>query len=103
MLGHRLNRLSEHDRHGRDFTLNRLTHAIREVIAGFPVYRTYSDGDGVTERDRAIINTSREPVPNAKIRRRDITVFNYLRDILLLRYPDSCQCGGPRGPARLRA
>lgn len=88
MLGHHLNRLSERDRHARDFTLNSLTHAIREVIASFPVYRTYSDGNGVTERDRAIIDTA---VSRAKRNNpaTDITVFNYLRDILLLRYPDS--------------
>lgn len=88
VLGHHLNRLSERDRHARDFTLNSLTHAIREVIASFPVYRTYSDGDGVTECDRAIIDTA---VRRAKRKNpaTDITVFNYLRDILLLRYPDS--------------
>src|SRR6185295_11665466 len=40
VLGHQLNRLSERDRRSRDFTLNSLTHAIREIIASFPVYRT---------------------------------------------------------------
>ena len=58
VLGHHPNRLSERDRHARDFTRNSLQYAMREVIAGFPVYRTYSDGDGVTERDRAIIDTA---------------------------------------------
>ena len=88
VLAHQLNRLSERDRHARDFTLNSLTHALREVIASFPVYRTYIDGDGVTERDRAIIETA---VARAKRKNpaTDITVFNYLRDVLLLRYPDS--------------
>ena len=33
VLGHQLNRLSERDRRSRDFTLNSLTHAIREIIA----------------------------------------------------------------------
>lgn len=88
VLGHHLNRLSERDRYARDFTLNSLTHAIREVIACFPVYRTYIDGAGVTERDHAIIETA---VRRAKRKNpvTDITVFNYLRDILLLRYPGS--------------
>ncbi len=88
VLGHQLNRLSERDRHARDFTLNSLTHAIREVIACFPVYRTYINGDGVTERDHAIIDTAvgRATRKNPAT---DITVFHYLRDILLLRYPDS--------------
>ena len=41
VLGHRLNRFSERNRHYRDFTLNSLTQAMREIIACFPVYRTY--------------------------------------------------------------
>ena len=40
-LGQLLNRLSESNRWYRDFTVNALTTAIREVIASFPVYRTY--------------------------------------------------------------
>jgi len=87
VLGQQLDRLSERNRHSRDFTLNSLTHAIREVIACFPVYRTYIDGDGVTERDQEIIETA---VARAKRKNpaTDASVFNYLRDILLLRYPD---------------
>ena len=41
VLARALNRLSEENRRSRDFTLNALRHALREVIAGFPVYRTY--------------------------------------------------------------
>jgi (1->4)-alpha-D-glucan 1-alpha-D-glucosylmutase len=87
VLGHQLNRLSEQNRHSRDFTLNSLTHAIREVIACFPVYRTYLNGNGVTERDRAVIEMA---VARAKRKNpaRDVSVFNYLRDVLLLRFPD---------------
>ena len=40
-LGHQLNRLSERNRHYRDFTLYSLIAAIKELIACFPVYRTY--------------------------------------------------------------
>ena len=47
-LGHYLNTLSEKDRHTRDFTLNSLMHVIVEVIAFFPVYRTYLRGYEVT-------------------------------------------------------
>src|SRR5262249_9341320 len=45
-LGHQLNRFSERNRHFRDFTLYSLISTIKEIIACFPVYRTY-----VTERD----------------------------------------------------
>ncbi len=40
VLAHRLNRFSERHRHYRDFTLNSLNQAMREIIACFPVYRT---------------------------------------------------------------
>ncbi|MGZ8406059.1 MAG: malto-oligosyltrehalose synthase, partial [Nitrospira sp.] len=58
VLGNQLNHISERDRRSRDFTLNSLTHALREIIACFPVYRTYvTDGfTPVTERDCAYIH-----------------------------------------------
>jgi (1->4)-alpha-D-glucan 1-alpha-D-glucosylmutase len=40
-LGHQLNRLSERNRHYRDFTLYSLIAGIKELIACFPIYRTY--------------------------------------------------------------
>ena len=46
-LAHLLNRLSEKNRHTRDFTLNGLRTTITEVIACFPVYRTYVTRAGV--------------------------------------------------------
>src|SRR4030095_8416589 len=88
VLGHQLNGISERDRRSRDFTLNSLTHAIREIIACFPVYRTYIENGSVTERDRALIEREfarakrKTPAPEASI-------FNFVRDVLLLRYPDS--------------
>jgi (1->4)-alpha-D-glucan 1-alpha-D-glucosylmutase len=87
-LGHHLDRISETHRLSRDFTLNSLVRAIREVIACFPVYRTYVGDDGfeVGARDRAYIERAvaeaarRNPTVN-------VSVFNFVRDILLLRYP----------------
>ncbi|MGH7255736.1 MAG: malto-oligosyltrehalose synthase, partial [Nitrospirales bacterium] len=84
VLGHHLNRISERDRRSRDFTLYSLTHAIREVIACFPVYRTYvTDGpEDVLDRDRAYIRLA---VAKAKRRNPALTglVFDFLRDLLL--------------------
>src|SRR5690606_25632925 len=37
-LAHRLERLSEANRHTRDFTLNGLAYALREVVACLPIY-----------------------------------------------------------------
>ena len=87
-LAQRLDQLSESDRTARDFTLQSLTHALREVIACFPVYRTYIDSRGVAERDRTIIDTA-----IASARRRnpamDSSIFEYIRHVLLLRFPDT--------------
>ena len=82
-LGLLLNRLSESNRWYRDFTVNALTTAIREVIACFPVYRTYLlPGEPASEADtriilRAIVGARRR---NPALER---TVFEFLRSILL--------------------
>lgn len=87
VLGYQLNRLSERNYHSRDFTLNSLTHALREIIACFPVYRTYIATNGVTDRDSAVIEMA---VARAKHKNpvTDVSVFNYVRDVLLLRFPE---------------
>lgn len=84
VLGHQLDRLSERDRRSQDYTLNNLTHAIREIIACFPVYRTYITGspEGVLDRDRTFI---RQAVTKAKRRNPALSgsVFDFVRDLLL--------------------
>jgi (1->4)-alpha-D-glucan 1-alpha-D-glucosylmutase len=56
VLAHGLNRFSERNRHSRDFTLNSLAYAMREIIACFPVYRTYVTGrEPVSTCDREFI------------------------------------------------
>jgi len=87
MLGHTLNRLSEKNRNTRDFTLNNLTTAIIEVIANFPVYRTYVTYEGVNDRDRRYVEAA---VSRAKRKNPALsaTVFDFLENVLLLRYPE---------------
>ncbi|NJN69231.1 MAG: malto-oligosyltrehalose synthase [Nitrospira sp.] len=84
VLGHQLNRLSERNRRFRDYTLNSLTHAIREIIACFPVYRTYitASPEGILDRDRDFI---RQAVTKAKRRNPALSglVFEFVRDLLL--------------------
>ncbi len=83
MLGHQLDRISERNRRSRDFTLNSLTEALREVIACFPVYRTYVNPTGVLERDRRYIEMA---VSRAKRRNpaTSTSIFDLVRDVLLL-------------------
>lgn len=87
-LGHILNRISEKNRHTRDFTLNSLTNAIIEVIAFFPVYRTYINSMTVKDKDRRYIETA---VSKAKKNNPAISssIFDFLKDILLLKFPDN--------------
>ena len=84
VLAHGLNRFSERNRHYRDFTLNSLAYAMREIIAAFPVYRTYVNGreGDVSDHDRRYIEHA---AAEAKRRnpRRPRVVFDFIRDLLL--------------------
>jgi (1->4)-alpha-D-glucan 1-alpha-D-glucosylmutase len=83
VLGHQLDRISERNRRSRDFTLNSLTEALREVIACFPVYRTYVNPTGVLERDRRYIEMA---VSRAKRKNpaTSTSIFDLVRAVLLL-------------------
>jgi (1->4)-alpha-D-glucan 1-alpha-D-glucosylmutase len=86
-LGGMLNRLSETNRHYRDFTLNQLTAAVRETIACFPVYRTYISRDApASDEDRLIILRS---IRRARRRNPSIDrpIFDFLTGVLLLDLP----------------
>lgn len=87
-LGVKLDGVSETNRSWRDFTRTGLTEALREVIACFPVYRTYvrQQQAAVSAADRAVIDTA-----IAQARRRNpampAAVFDFLHDLLLLHFP----------------
>ena len=85
-LSHQLDRISERNRHYRDFTLNSLTFAIREVVACLSVYRTYSDASTgtVADRDQKYIKAA---VEEAKKRnpRTARALFDFIQETLLLR------------------
>jgi (1->4)-alpha-D-glucan 1-alpha-D-glucosylmutase len=88
VLARELNRISEMSRRTRDFTLNSLRQALVAFIAHFPVYRTYVDGwrAEVDARDVQYIEWT---IASAKRREATLnaSIFDFLRDILLLRYP----------------
>jgi (1->4)-alpha-D-glucan 1-alpha-D-glucosylmutase len=89
VLAHQLNRISEQHRRTRDFTLGNLSDTLREVIACFPVYRTYIDAHAgrLSEDDdahvRAAVREARRRNPATSA-----SVFNFLTDTLLLRWPE---------------
>jgi (1->4)-alpha-D-glucan 1-alpha-D-glucosylmutase len=83
-LGHELDRIAERNRRYRDFTLNSLTFALREIIACLRVYRTYISGpDGVSPRDRQFLEAAVEEAKRRNPRTAE-AIFDFVRDTLLL-------------------
>jgi (1->4)-alpha-D-glucan 1-alpha-D-glucosylmutase len=82
MLTHQLDRLAQKSRRSRDFTFNTLRDALREVIACFPVYRSYIDAAGASPTDRRDVESA---VRRARIRNplASSRVFRFIRDMLL--------------------
>jgi len=92
VLAHELNRISEMNRRTRDFTLNSLRRALVEFIALFPVYRTYVDG-WRPELDARDVQYVEWTIQRAKARNAttNASIFDFLRDVLLRRYPEHTQ------------
>jgi (1->4)-alpha-D-glucan 1-alpha-D-glucosylmutase len=94
LLGSDVNRLTallvricEHHRRYRDYTRHELHEALKEVVACFPVYRTYVDAANalVGEGDAETIAAA---TAAAMANRADLDplLFDFLRDLLALRY-----------------
>src|SRR4029078_3534430 len=82
-LAHRLNRFPERNRHFRDFTLYSLISTLKEVIASFPVYRTYvTECEPVSAHDRRYIT---DAIRAAKRRAPGLTsvIYDFIERLLL--------------------
>jgi (1->4)-alpha-D-glucan 1-alpha-D-glucosylmutase len=79
-----LDRIGENNRRSRDFTLESLRDTIAEVVACFPVYRTYVDERGWRVEDRGVIARA-----VARARRRnpamEASLFDFFREVVLPR------------------
>ncbi len=84
MLAHAMNIISEGDRRSRDFTLNNLRDMLTEVVACFPVYRTYVSDDHDPEDVRLI----RLALAHAIERNpgEDASVFAFFEDVAMNRF-----------------
>jgi (1->4)-alpha-D-glucan 1-alpha-D-glucosylmutase len=81
-----LKKISSRDRHGSDITLNALRRALTEVLAAFPVYRTYISQVAISENDR---KTILEAVDRARANFPSLLHgFTFVRRFLLLDFPD---------------
>ncbi len=88
VLARRLDRISEQHRYSRDFTLNSLQYVLGEVVACFPVYRTYvrpGESDVSADDRRAIQSAIRD----AKRRNPALSpsLFDFVGSLLLLKDP----------------
>jgi glycogen operon protein len=84
MLARALEGIAASHRRFRDFTLGGLARALMEVIAAFPVYRTYlREGEPRSHTDEANIRTA-----VAEARRRmpslNVSIFDFIEQVLLL-------------------
>src|SRR5262249_53803696 len=82
VLAYQLERIALRDRRSRDFTQSGLRHALREVIASFPVYRSYITEHSVTDQDKTLVDRA----VRSAMRRNPATsraVFKFLRNVLL--------------------
>jgi (1->4)-alpha-D-glucan 1-alpha-D-glucosylmutase len=88
VLARRLDQISEQHRWSRDFTFNSLQDALSEVIASFPVYRSYIRRrlTSVSADDRLHIKTA---IRAAKRRNPgiNVSVFEFIESVLLLQDP----------------
>ena len=93
LLGSDVNRLTnllmeicESHRERRDYTRDDVIRAIREIVAVFPVYRTYvvPEREEIAEDD---VRYTNEAIETAKANRPDLDpdLLEFIRDILLLR------------------
>jgi malto-oligosyltrehalose synthase/4-alpha-glucanotransferase len=84
VLANALLGIARADRRSRDFTLNTLRQAITEVVAHFPVYRSYIAARP-SAQDRRYVEWA-----VAQARRRgpaDASTFDFIREVLLLEAP----------------
>ncbi|MBD2020772.1 malto-oligosyltrehalose synthase [Leptolyngbya sp. FACHB-36] len=80
-LAQKLKRISGQTREGVDFTAHGLARALTEVLALFPVYRTYVTAESITDADRAyikqVIAQAKSPAP------RMLKELDYIQKLLL--------------------
>jgi (1->4)-alpha-D-glucan 1-alpha-D-glucosylmutase len=82
VLASQLSRIALSKRRTCDFTLNSLRDALMEVVASFPVYRTYVTSSSVSDTDSRYI---RGAIMSAKWRSpaADSSIFDFISQVLL--------------------
>lgn len=81
VLAYRLKRIAAASRDTCDFTLNRLRDALAEIVACFPVYRSYVGPTGVSADDRRHIDWG-VAVAKKRSPADDTSIFDFVRGVL---------------------
>ena len=84
VLANHLSRIALADRHTCDFTVKSLRDALMEVVACFPVYRTYVTEEGLSPNDEKYISQA-IACAKSKISSADASVYDFIREVLLTR------------------
>ncbi len=92
MLTHHLETIASRHRSSKDFTSKNLISALRDVIACFPVYRSYIQAQTheIGEEDRLIIKTA---LRRARKRHSNINdaVYDFIEEVLFLKHPEDLE------------
>ncbi len=83
VLANLLSRIALANRHTCDFTLNSLRSALAEIIASFPVYRTYVKYGEISPDDRRYIEQA-VSAGRKRSNAADLSVFDFVRRVLLI-------------------
>lgn len=97
VLGREFHQLAMREWRTRDFTFGRILAALEEVVAAFPVYRTYVSQRGASTDDYRYIDWALG-VARKKWRGADVSIFDFLRRILTGEAADpqdDASAGGP--------
>ncbi len=86
-LAHQLDHLAQRHRQWRDFTLAGLREGLRQVIACFPVYRTYVDAAGASPTDRRQMARAVEAA-TARNPHIEPVLFQFIHDAAMQIYPE---------------
>jgi (1->4)-alpha-D-glucan 1-alpha-D-glucosylmutase len=85
VLASLLSGIAQSDRRTRDFTYQGLRDALSEVVACFPVYRTYVTAERISEEDRRYVQWA---IAQAKKRNptAGVLIFDFIHQLLVLEH-----------------
>jgi (1->4)-alpha-D-glucan 1-alpha-D-glucosylmutase len=83
VLSELLHRLAKRNRYTQDYTLNGLRTALTEIVAFFPVYRTYFPSEAFSKTNKHYVEMA---VTRAKARQHaeDTAIYDFIQSVLLL-------------------